>query len=226
MRRWGLLVTVFYALAVLVLLVPTAVVLISEWSTFSDADTHIREAYGQFITWALAAVFVVGQALLVFLSIDQSNRRLRPRTRIAFSVVTTGFLLALLTFSAVSSAAAAIRGDRVDDWARAIIVGALFVPWVLWGIAFYWFSRSTEDIVSRAVAWLIRGSVLELLIAVPSHVIVRRRDDCCAPVVTSFGIASGIAIMLLSFGPSVVFLYKKRMDALRTRHVAQGATVA
>jgi hypothetical protein len=33
----------------------------------------------------------------------------------------------------------------------------------------------------RATRWLLRGSILELLVAVPSHVIVRRRDDCCAP---------------------------------------------
>jgi hypothetical protein len=66
--------------------------------------------------------------------------------------------------------------------------------------------------MTRALAWMFRGSVLELLIAVPAHVIMRRRHDCSAPVVNRFGIASGIAIMLLSFGPSVLLLFKKRME--------------
>jgi hypothetical protein len=54
----------------------------------------------------------------------------------------------------------------------------------------------------------------QLLIVVPCHIIVRRQD-CCAPMVTSFGIATGIAVMLLSFGPSALLLYKKRLEEYR-----------
>jgi hypothetical protein len=59
---------------------------------------------------------------------------------------------------------------------------------------------------------LLRGSVLELLIAMPALVIRRRHHDCSAPLETSFGITSGIAIMLLSLGLTIVLLYKKRME--------------
>ena len=56
-----------------------------------------------------------------------------------------------------------------------------------------------------------------LLVAVPSHVIVRRRDDCCAPAGTFWGIATGISIMLLCFGPGVFFLFVERFQRLKPK---------
>ena len=91
------------------------------------------------------------------------------------------------------------------------------VAWAFWGVLFYLFLRNSSAVVDQVVTWLLRGSILELLVAVPCHVIVRRRNECSAPVVTSFGIVTGIAIMLLSFGPSVLLLYKKRLDAYASR---------
>lgn len=223
MRKWGLVVSGFYAFAVIVFLAPVGVALIGDWSNIAELHQHVVEMYGFGLTWVYAGVFILGQILLLAVNVDTSDRRLKPRTRILFSIFAAGLLLALLTFSAVSSMAVAIRGDHIDHWVWPILIGSLAVPWVLWSIVFYRYSRDTDDIVSRAVRWLLRGSVLELLIAVPSHVIVRRRHDCCAPAVSAFGIASGIAIMLLSFGPSLVFLFKKRMEARKVRSAAQGS---
>ena len=125
--------------------------------------------------------------------------------------------MAILTLCIVAAVGVGIRGDNFFNvlpnsapWAA--LASAFLVPWLIWGILFYRLWRESDDPISHAVSWLFRGSVLELLIAVPAHLIVRRRHDCSAPAVTSFGITSGLAIMLMSFGPGVLLLYKKRME--------------
>jgi len=50
---------------------------------------------------------------------------------------------------------------------------------------------------------------------VPSHIIVRNRNDCCAPMGTFWGITTGLSIMLLCFGPGVFFLFVERCGRLR-----------
>ncbi len=220
MRKWGLIVTLFYAAVVVLLLIPLAAALVENWKGVAVLHSHIVETYSYWATWVVVAVFVFGQAILLSLSVDLSRRRLKPRTHVLVSAVVSGLFLTILSVGVVLNVALAIRGDRIDDWALGLFRWVPLAAWLGWALVFYRYSKGTEDSVTRAVTWLLRGSVLELLIAVPSHVIVRRRDDCCAPFGTGIGIASGLAIMLMSFGPSVIFLFKKRMDRLKARGAA------
>lgn len=217
MRKWSLVISLFYAVVVLVLLLPAAVGLAEEHPSPADIYTYSKQMYAYWFTWVWLGILIVGQFLLLGLTVDTTERRLKPRTHILVSSITTGLLLAMLMITGACSLAVAIKGDRLDDWAELVLLGGFVLPWLVWGILFYRFARGSSYVVTRAVRWLFRGSVLELLVAVPSHVIVRRRHDCCAPGVTAIGIATGIAIMLLSFGPSVLLLYQKRMESLRTR---------
>jgi hypothetical protein len=125
-------------------------------------------------------------------------------------------LVAMLAVAVYYCVDAAVRGDNFGASYHLDTAAGMFglwgALWVLWGIVFYLYFRNASQVTERVVSWLLKGSVLELLIAVPCHVIVRRRHDCSAPVVTSFGIVTGIAVMLLCFGPSVLFLFKKRLD--------------
>jgi hypothetical protein len=221
MRKWGILVSTFYALIVLVLIVPAAVFLIGDNPTLPRVIGALREASGEWLLWLPVLAVLSGQALLLFLSVDTSQKRLKPRAHIFVSCAVTGVLLALLVTAAVLSVGLAFSSDKFMDKyfeTAAQVVGFWLIVWLLWGVIFYWYARNSAEIVTRAVSWLLKGSVLELLIAVPCHVIVRRRHECSAPIITSFGIGTGIAIMLLSFGPSVLFLIKRRLDSYAPRH--------
>lgn len=106
------------------------------------------------------------------------------------------------------------EGAVPNELKPIVTVSAFLLPWLFWGFLFYRLYRNSSDPVTGAVKWLLRGSVLELLIAVPAHVMVRRRHECCAPDITAFGITTGIAIMFLSFGPAVLLLLKARMEKI------------
>src|SRR5208282_21098 len=183
--------------------------------------------------WIWPAVLVGGQALLLLLPINIAERRLPARRPLKLPVIVTAFFLANLFFAGVFSLLCAIIKDdafggfalpnlflnianalnhnpamnaSVPGWQSVL---SIFVPilvfWLIWAIIFRRATKSDEPdaLLKRLTRWLLRGSILELLIAVPSHIVVRRRDDCCAPAGTFWGIATGISIMLLCFGPGV-----------------------
>jgi hypothetical protein len=221
MRKWGIVISVVYAVIVLGLLAPIGILLVGDTSSLSELfSKDLPGVFAEWLVWVPIVAVLAGQAILLFLSVDTSFKKLRPRAHIAVSVAVTSMLFGLLAFAAFYSVGFAIRGDKFGDVflaTEANVLGVWAALWVLWGILFYLYFRNSSRVTERAVSWLLKGSVLELLIAVPCHVIVRRRGDCSAPVATSFGIVTGIAVMLLSFGPSVLLLYKKRLDAYAIR---------
>lgn len=224
MRKWGIIVSVFYALILLILIVPGAGLLIEEkFNSWPQFLRDLGETYREWLLWILIGILLASQALLLFLSVDTSQRRLKPRAHILVSCAVAGILTALLMSGMITSIGVAIRGDKFFEQFDSgnnfpvYILTSWGVLWLLWGVLFYLYFRNSSGVVTRLISWLLKGSVLELLIAVPCHVIVRRRHDCSAPLATGFGIASGIAIMLLSFGPSVLFLYKKRLAPYSSR---------
>jgi len=118
----------------------------------------------------------------------------------------------------------AIGGDNGLDFmgsdeetALATFLLTVVVLWGIWAVVFYRFSKKAppDQLLARTMRTLLKGSILEVLVAVPCHVIVRHRDDCCAPLGTFLGIATGLIVMLASFGPGVFFLFVERARRLR-----------
>jgi hypothetical protein len=213
MKRWGYLVAAIYAALLVAVITPL-------WP-LASWDSRGFAVYRSWEYWLGVAVLVLAQWLLLLVPVDLSDRRLRPRRHLLVPVVTSAFLLAILAFGAFFSAQCALFGDHVEwpygalgpgrgGWVAVAIVAAL---WILWGLAFWRFGRGRdpESLLRKLTSWLLKGSILELLVAIPSHLVTRHRHDCCAPAATFLGIATGLAVMLLSFGPGVLFLFAERI---------------
>jgi len=216
MRKWGIVISLVYAVIVIFLLVPVAVLLCGV--KLPDLLRSLGDLYRQWILWVPIGILLAGQAALLLVPVDTTEKRLKPRGPVVVSVIASSMLFLMLTVAAVLCVVVALYADDFDkklpDTALGAI-GGMALLWAAWAVVFYLYLRGKTEVTTRLMSWLLKGSILELLVAVPCHVIVRRRHDCSAPLATSFGIATGIAIMLLSFGPSVLLLYKKRMDEYR-----------
>jgi hypothetical protein len=156
------------------------------------------------------SVFVIGQTSLIFIPVRVASRRPFTRRTLWFPLLGSGLLAGILVFSA---------GIALLEWLKFngdapvwVVVAIAAASWALWSIIFWRMaaSRDPASIASRLHRWLLAGSVLELLVAVPTHIVVRRRQECCAGIATGMGICAGVAVMLLSFGPSIGFLYYRR----------------
>jgi hypothetical protein len=227
MNKWGIAVTTFYLLVLVCLVLPGvhAITMKPMWSGLPKFYADLSQ---EWMAWLWVGILGGGQALLLFLSVDTSHRKLKPRRHVLLSMATAAILVALLTQAAAYSLLGVIYGDGGPLWKFLLdgsgrIIVLLLALWLLWGLLFYLYAKGTPTAATRLLGWLMKGSILELLIAVPCHVIVRRRGDCCAPLLSGYGIATGLAIMLLSFGPSVLFLYQKRLERYKKPNETRAA---
>ncbi len=248
MKRWAIFTVFLYALTLILLTVPVAGIAFGNWGTHGDVSLkEILKGYTQWQYWLWLGVLVGGQAVLLLLPLNLTERRLPARRPLRVPIIVTAFFLANLCFAGVLSLLYVLFHDdagnafsfvdrlhnlflndpsrtantspMTDGGAFASVLIILVVFWTVWGFVFRHFARDDDEatVLQRLTRWLLRGSILELIIAVPSHVIVRRRDDCCAPLGTFWGITTGISVMLLCFGPGVYFLFVKRMNQLKPK---------
>ena len=215
MAKWAFWTVMLYIGLVIVLFVPLLL-----WLTFLGeySISDILEINTSWQFWVVVGILVLIQAALLLIPVKITNDSYQPRRHIWIPIVATALAFSIVLIGIIWSIFAAIWGD--DGWEAVYPWASLAffaVSWLIWSILFYRFYRNTEPgaLTQRLTTWLLRGSILELLIAVPSHIIVRRRNDCCAPGLTFFGIATGVVIMALAFGPGLFFLFCKRFEKMK-----------
>ena len=109
---------------------------------------------------------------------------------------------------------ASIGSDRVEAlWEYGPIVGGitLVVVWTFWTtVLLLAMKRSPAGWLGRTVRWLLAGSLLELAVALPLYLIVRRKYDCWCSLPSFWAVAGGMVGVLSLAGPGTVLLWRAR----------------
>ncbi len=220
MAKWAFWTVLLYIIVVMIVFVPAIWWVVDLLGGKSHEFSIFLDSCRVWQFWLFCGIIVAVQALLLLFPVKQAQQAPVPKRAVWVPLVTTALLFSILLLGVIWSILMAIGGDDILTnyflWVSLVFV---LLCWGLWTWAFYRFTHMIEPakLFVRAMTWLIRGSILELLIAVPSHIIVRRRDDCCAPGFTFIGITAGVVIMALAFGPGVFFLFQRRFDQMKPR---------
>jgi len=212
MKRWALVVAALYVLILAVLTLPvTLIAFVPQAKGKGTVEVYLQVSF-----WLWLGVMGLAQAALLVVPVRVVSRRPMSRRSLLWPVVTTGLMMGALGLGAIYSLGEFVGQGNVPDWFLWAGIGSGVIIWCVWGCLFYRASRNADpdDVVSRQCRLMLRGSILELLIAVPTHIVARSRDYCCAGFMTFVGLALGISVMLFSFGPSVFFLYVSRWRQL------------
>jgi len=236
MKRWAILTVALYVifLAIAWALIPILVDrAISDQRLLSASDVPGMSSWtdvGGFFTavpywvWLILAFFALAQAVLLIVPVRVEGGRPVKRRHIWPTIIMAGFMVALLFGTAGVAAMIFFNYEFGMAWAGWAFLGLIALMWLVWTFVFRWLCLTTDDPkdwISKITFWLYMGSILELLVAVTTHILVRKRGDCCAGIVTMAGMAAGIAIALLSFGPGVFYLFAARKKRLMAKSAAE-----
>jgi hypothetical protein len=197
MRRWGLVVSGFYVVAV------AAASPMVGYGIATLTGGRIRFPgwmawYATWHPWLWIAILAAGPLILLFVHVDTRERQLVPKRHLAWTVAATALAAAVLLLAMVSSLMVAVLGDKAVADLLGYGSGAFFtvlgvpgtsagpgeillalapvaVVWLVCGAIFYRFRARLLDRKTRPYRLLVKGSVAELLIAVPSHALVSQR---------------------------------------------------
>ena len=175
--------------------------------------------------WTIVVLLatVVSQAVFVFCSGTINLCQPIRKRRALPPVIIAAFLLTVLVVASFFSLVELIKIDFDDAsllWVFWVLIG---VNWIGWSIAFLvtYAQHDRYTVARKLLSALFRGSLLELLVAIPSHVIVSRRPGCFVGMFTGLGVSSGITVMLWAFGPGIILLFLRNKHRRESRQKIQ-----
>ena len=216
-NRWSLVVAVLYGLILAVLAGPVLMLaFIGDGPDFGD----LLEMYMFPAFWIYPGVMVLCQVAMLVVPVRVSSRRPVSRRTILAPIIVSGLLMGALASGGILSISEFIthNWDPPDEVELLALVAGLGL-WAFWTLLFFNLSEGKDprNVIAKLCRRMLIGSILELLVAVPTHIVARSRTYCCAGLMTFIGIVCGLSVMLFSFGPGVFFLYVARWRRLHPK---------
>jgi len=236
MKRWALVTVLLYAL--ILILIAGPVVLVAFYPEYEagdilkgvytnthplpraevsvDSKTGVQIMAGWSL-WGWVGLMVLAQVAMLVVPVRIAGERIVSTKWLFWPFLAAFIMLLVLAWSMYLALSEVLsHTPSVGRWTPLIAFGVVFFVWSLWALlfGFYTAKRDARTKMSRLVRFLVAGSVLELLVAVPAHVVARSRSYCCAGFGTFWGIAAGISVMLFAFGPAVFVLFARRFSSV------------
>lgn len=176
--------------------------------------------------WATLAVLIatfLSQYLFIFGAGTVNLCRPARKQRLIIPIAIAAFMLAVLGISFILPLIELFRID-IDSWwteetNTLVCYTILGISWLVWGIYFFiklrrsWRYKATGSLLSLVMA----ANILQLLVSIVAHHIVRRRGGCLVGIFTSMGIMGGVIVMMWSFGPAILFLFLREKYKLEQK---------
>lgn len=217
MKKWSLVVAALYGLILFVVYGPLLSIAFMRKGEFKITWPH--ELLQEWSVWLALVVLVLAQFALLRVPVAVANRRPLKQRSLWSTVIAAAFMMTLLVCGAGVSIFELItklepKWDGEEWW--WVLAGLGPTTWGVWAIYFYRATHTSvpEIQMGRIKRHLWAGSILELLVAIPTHIVARQRADCCAGMLTFIGLTCGISVMLFAFGPAVYFLFVERWKRL------------
>ena len=157
--------------------------------------------------WAiLLGIMLISQALFIFgagtTNLCRPIRKTRLWMPVLVAAVMASVLVSGLTFALFQLA---IVRDGGGVGLAFALSSVLYGNWIIWAPLLWAYTRRKQrrDVLTLLVRWLFVGSLAELLVCVPAHLVTSRLVGTW----TMIGIWAGILVMVFSFGPSLVLLF-------------------
>lgn len=221
MKRWYVIVAALYGLLFITLTFPIMKFALQSISEIFSGniieslrnDLHV---FAETSVWSWLIVIVAAQAAFLAVPVDIAGRRPVKKRKMFSTVIAASFMMGLLVAGTTISFIEFIVHTEPSKNLWWVTAAILVLSWVIWGYVFWQWGKKTtpENLIKRQCRYLFRGSILELLVVIPTHIVVRQREYCCAGSGTFTGIACGIAVMLFAFGPGVLYLYANHWHKL------------